>query len=185
MLTNARPRWLVEKGHEERAKHVLHWFRDGTVASEEITLELHAITIDVEMHHKDYRGFLPLMLSLFRDASLFRRLWRAFLLQFMAQLCGATAMKYYLPMLLKALGVPLRLALMAGAVEMTIKIGLTVLEMWVIDRFGRRVCLIGGSVIMGIAMLVSVLLLFKAGNYRARTRANSGADRWSSAPGIP
>lgn len=80
----------------------------------------------------------------------------------MAQMCGATAMKYYLPTLLKALGLEYRLALMAGAVEMTIKIGMTIVEMWVIDRFGRRACLTGGSVIMGVAMMVSFIRsLFK------------------------
>ena len=68
-------------------------------------------------------------------------------------------MKYYLPTLLKALGVGSRLALMAGAAEMTLKIGMTVVEMWVIDRFGRRACLVGGSLVMGIAMLVSFFTL--------------------------
>lgn len=77
----------------------------------------------------------------------------------MGQMCGAAAMKYYLPSLLRALGVQTRLALMAGAVEMTIKIGLTVVEMWIIDRVGRRVCLVGGSVIMGVAMLVRPLYI--------------------------
>lgn len=73
----------------------------------------------------------------------------------MAQLCGATAMKYYLPALLRALGVGTRLALMAGAVEMTVKVGLTVGEMWAIERLGRRACLVGGCLVMGVAMLVS------------------------------
>ena len=76
----------------------------------------------------------------------------------MAQMCGAAAMKYYLPDLLSALGIPHRLALMAGAAEMTIKIGMTVVEMWLIDRLGRRVCLVGGSVVMGVAMLMNGLL---------------------------
>ncbi|PHH92078.1 hypothetical protein CDD83_9014 [Cordyceps sp. RAO-2017] len=65
-------------------------------------------------------------------------------------MCGATAMKYYLPALLGALGVPTRLALMAGAVEMTAKIGMTVVEMWAIDAFGRRACLVAGSLVMAI-----------------------------------
>lgn len=69
-------------------------------------------------------------------------------------------MKYYLPTLLKALGLGTRLALMAGAIEMTAKIGMTVVEMWVIDRFGRKVCLVGGSLVMGIGMLASRFHLF-------------------------
>lgn len=139
----------------DRASQVLHYLRQDTVPSESITHELHAISADVESRHKAGTTFISLSLSLFRDPSLFARLWRAFLLQFMAQMCGATAMKYYLPTLLKALGLEYRLALMAGAVEMTAKIGMTIVEMWLIDRFGRRTCLTGGSVIMGVAMMVS------------------------------
>ncbi|OAQ78855.1 ascus development protein [Purpureocillium lilacinum] len=157
------PRWLVEKGHMERARKVLFWLRDGTTSREAITHELHAISADVESRHASASSasasastsiasspFVALTLSLFREPALFARLWRAFLLQFMAQMCGATAMKYYLPALLKALGVETRVALMAGALEMTLKIGMTVLEMWVIDRFGRRACLVGGSLVMGV-----------------------------------
>lgn len=125
-----------------------------------ITHELHAITNDIEIYHRAQGGsgggtFIAKSLALFREKPLFARMWRAFLLQFMAQMCGATAMKYYLPTLLKALGLSTRLALMAGAVEMTAKIGMTVVEMWIIDRFGRKTCLAGGSIIMAVAMLVS------------------------------
>ncbi|GJN71848.1 ascus development protein 3 [Purpureocillium lilacinum] len=178
------PRWLVEKGHMERARKVLFWLRDGTTSREAITHELHAISADVESRHASASSasasastsiasspFVALTLSLFREPALFARLWRAFLLQFMAQMCGATAMKYYLPALLKALGVETRVALMAGALEMTLKIGMTVLEMWVIDRFGRRACLVGGSLVMGVAMLINgALPLAFPGN------ANKAAD---------
>lgn len=126
--------------------------------SQSATQELHAITTDVQSRFPSRRPFIALTLSLFRSRPLFSRLWRAFLLQFMAQMCGAAAMKYYLPDLLAALGIPRRLALMAGAAEMTIKIGMTVVEMWLIDRLGRRVCLVGGSVVMGVAMLMNGLL---------------------------
>ncbi|KAK5995356.1 MFS-type transporter oryC-like protein [Cladobotryum mycophilum] len=149
------PRWLVEKGKVDQARKVLHWLREGVYPPEAITHELHAISADVDSHHYEGRTFISLSLSLFREPALFARLWRAFLLQFMAQMCGATAMKYYLPTLLKALGLERRLALMAGAAEMTAKIGMTVLEMWFIDKFGRKVCLVGGSVVMGVGMLVN------------------------------
>ncbi|UNI22820.1 hypothetical protein JDV02_008674 [Purpureocillium takamizusanense] len=178
------PRWLVEKGHMERARKVLFWLRDGTTSREAITHELHAISADVESRHTALASassttttttssspFVALTLSLFREPALFARLWRAFLLQFMAQMCGATAMKYYLPALLKALGVETRVALMAGAAEMTVKIGMTVLEMWVIDRFGRRACLVGGSLVMGVAMLINGALPLAFPN-----NANKAAD---------
>lgn len=93
--------------------------------------------------------------SLFTDPSLFARLWRAALLQFMAQMCGATAMKYYLPTLFKVLGLGTRLSLLAGGIESTLKIGCTVLEMLIIDRVGRRITMAVGAGVMAFAMLVS------------------------------
>ncbi len=73
----------------------------------------------------------------------------------MAQMCGATAMKYYLPTLFARLGLPTRVTLMAGGIESTLKIGMTVIEMLLIDRLGRRVTLTAGCVAMGFGMLVS------------------------------
>lgn len=91
--------------------------------------------------------------SLFR-APLVARLWRAALLHFMAQMCGAAAMKYYLPTLLAGLGIGTRMALMAGAVEVTLKVGCSVVEMLVVDRWGRRATLGVGCAAMATGMLV-------------------------------
>ncbi|OAA40924.1 ascus development protein [Metarhizium rileyi] len=152
------PRWLLERGHVDAAARVLHHLREDIMPAESIRHELHAISTAVDARRRTRTTFVSLSLSLFRDASLFARLWRAFLLQFMAQMCGATAIKYYLPTLLKALGLEYRLALMAGAAEMTTKVALTVVDMWAIDKFGRKTCLTGGSSIMGVAMLVNGFL---------------------------
>ncbi|KAG5986085.1 hypothetical protein E4U43_005671 [Claviceps pusilla] len=153
------PRWLIQKGQTDRAARVLRSLRQGTTAPILITHEFHAISAAVESSLScPPRGFLAPSGSLFRDPSLWARLWRAFLLQFLAQMCGAAAMKYYLPTLLEALGLEYRLALMAGAVEMTTKVGMTVVEMWLIDRFGRTKCLTTGSMMMGFAMMINGLL---------------------------
>jgi hypothetical protein len=73
----------------------------------------------------------------------------------MAQMCGATAMKYYLPTLFKALGLGTRLSLLAGGIESTLKIGCTIIEMFVIDTLGRRFTISAGAAIMALGMLVS------------------------------
>jgi len=145
------PRWLVEKGQTEQASRVLHWLREGSFTPTEITHELTDMQRAVEAHQAAGHTWK----SLFTERPLFARLWRATLLHFMAQMAGATAMKYYLPTLLEALGLSTRIALMAGAIEMTIKIGLTVVEMFVIDRLGRRLSIVLGCVAMAAAMLVS------------------------------
>ncbi|RYP52073.1 hypothetical protein DL768_002756 [Monosporascus sp. mg162] len=144
------PRWLVEHGHYERARRSLRWLREGSLADEQIEIELTRIREDVE----EYKASATNWLSLFRNRNLFNRLWRASLLQFMAQMCGATAMKYYLPTLLAELGVSTRITLMIGGIESTLKIGMTIIDMFLIDRLGRRATLVGGCIAMAFGMLI-------------------------------
>lgn len=96
---------------------------------------------------------------LFTDRDLRARLWRVALLQFMAQMCGATAIKYYLPTLFIQLGLSTQLSLLASGIESTLKIGCTIMEMLLVDRLGRRGTLILGAVIMSIALLASIRIL--------------------------
>ncbi|RYP01744.1 hypothetical protein DL765_010835 [Monosporascus sp. GIB2] len=144
------PRWLVEHGHYERARRSLRWLREGSFADEQIEIELTRIREDVE----EYKVSGTNWLSLFRNRNLFNRLWRASLLQFMAQMCGATAMKYYLPTLLAELGVSTRITLLIGGIESTLKIGMTIIDMFLIDRLGRRATLVGGCIAMASGMLI-------------------------------
>ena len=62
-------------------------------------------------------------------------------------------MKYYLPTLLEKLGVSNRITLLIGGIESTLKIGMTVIDMFLIDRLGRRVTLVGGCIAMGFGMM--------------------------------
>ena len=91
---------------------------------------------------------------MFTDRDLFARLWRAALLQFMAQMCGATAIKYYLPTNFLALGLGKELSLLASGIESSLKVGCTIMEMLIIDKVGRRRTLLLGSVVMSVACLV-------------------------------
>ncbi len=152
-----RPRWLVEHDKLDRALKSLRYFREERFSEEEIEGEFHGIKASVA----EFRASGLNWLSLFKEPSLFARLWRASLLQFMAQMCGATAMKYYLPTLFKVLGLGTRLSLLAGGIESTLKIGCTILEMLIIDRVGRRLTLAVGAAVMAFAMLVSQLAQFE------------------------
>ena len=145
------PRWLVEHDQLERAHATLFYLREGLCPADDTQHEFDEICADVT----EFRASGLNWTSLFSEPSLRRRLWRAALLQFMAQMCGATAMKYYLPTLFKALGLGTRLSLLAGGIESTLKIGCTVLEMLIIDRAGRRVTLTAGAAVMSVAMLIN------------------------------
>ncbi|KAI1846144.1 hypothetical protein JX265_010522 [Neoarthrinium moseri] len=145
------PRWLVEHGHYHRAQRSLHWLREGSYTNSEMEAELNKIQDAVEEHKSSTLNWL----SLFKERDLFNRLWRASLLQFMAQMCGATAMKYYLPTLLGKLGVSTRVTLLIGGIESTAKIGMTVIEMLIIDVVGRRTTLVAGCAAMSAGMLIN------------------------------
>lgn len=145
-----RPRWLVEHGKSEEALKTLQYYREEYYSSDEVNAELD----DIERSVTSFRASGLTWISLFTDRSLFARLWRSALLQFMAQMCGATAMKYYLPALFEALGLSHRVSLLAGGIESTMKIGCTLVDMMIIDRVGRRVTLTAGAAVMAFAMLV-------------------------------
>ncbi|OAA56554.1 General substrate transporter [Niveomyces insectorum RCEF 264] len=146
------PRWLVEHDRPDRGRDVLRYLREGLVDEDEIAFEFDEIRASVAASRAaDNDGWA----ALFLDPALRSRLWRASLLQFMAQMCGATAMKYYLPTLFKVLGLGTRLSLLAGGIESTLKIGCTVLEMLIIDRVGRRLTMTVGAAVMSLAMLIN------------------------------
>ncbi|KAK3316642.1 general substrate transporter [Apodospora peruviana] len=145
------PRWLVEHGKSEEALKTLKFYRQGFFTADEI---LHEIS-DIERSVSAFRSSGLVWTSLFTDASLFARMWRSALLQFMAQMCGATAMKYYLPMLFEALGLSPRLSLLAGGIESTLKIACTVVEMLIIDKAGRTLTLTLGAAVMAFSMMIN------------------------------
>ncbi len=146
-----RPRWLVEHGRTAEALETLQFYREGYSTADETETELSTIERSVA----SFRISGLTWSSLFSDRSLFARMWRAALLQFMAQMCGATAMKYYLPALFRALGFSHRVSLLAGGIESTLKTGCTVVEMLIIDRVGRRLTLVAGAAVMAFALMVS------------------------------
>jgi hypothetical protein len=136
----------------DRAQASLAYLRDADPTSDEVTGELESIRSSVAAHRAASESSWTV---LFTHRSLFNRLWRAALLQFMAQMCGNTAMKYYLPSIFTSLGIEHRLTLLISGIESTLKIGCTIIEMLIIDRVGRRTTLVVGCLVMGIALLVS------------------------------
>ncbi len=166
----------MEKGRTEQAHKSLVYLRAAETHPEGIEEEFAEIRDNIEVNRsiKEVAWF-----ELFTNRDLFGRLWKGALLQFMAQMCGATAIKYYLPTVFLALGLSKDLSLMAGGIESTLKIGLTIMEMFLIDKIGRRNSLIIGAVVMSVAMLVRYL------SKENRLEINGATDKWCVASGIP
>jgi len=149
------PRWLLEKNRPDEARNALIYLRGSEESPADIEPELQEIKANVEFHNSIAEAS---WFVLFTDGDLRARLWRGALLQFMAQMCGATAIKYYLPTVFLALGLSKDLSLMASGIESTLKICCTIVEMLIIDKLGRKKTLLLGCAIMSLAMIVSLLL---------------------------
>jgi hypothetical protein len=147
------PRWLLEKGCQEEAQKALVYLRGAEDRPEDIQPELQDIKQNIESNNSITEASWS---ELFTNPDLFARLWRGALLQFMAQMCGATAIKYYLPTVFLALGLSKDLSLMASGIESTLKIGCTIIEMLIIDKLGRKKTLLLGCLVMSLAMIVSL-----------------------------
>ncbi|KAJ4350450.1 uncharacterized protein N0V89_009071 [Didymosphaeria variabile] len=146
------PRWLVESGRIDAAKRSLAWLRALSPTDQRVVVELEEIEQDVQNRRSaTEQGWTVL----FTNRPLFNRLWRAALLQFMAQMCGNTSMKYYLPSIFMSLGIERKLTLMIGGIESTLKIGCTVIDTWLVDRYGRRLTLVASCLVMSFALLLN------------------------------
>lgn len=153
VLILSSPRWLVEHDRNEAAKRSLAWLRALPPSHTQVLDELKEIEEDVERRKLAGRHSWT---ELFTHRPLFNRLWRASLLQFMGQMAGNTSMKYYLPDIFKALGIGRKLSLLIGGIESTLKIGCTIFDSYLVDKFGRRITLVVAAWIMAFALLVSV-----------------------------
>ncbi|KAF2840780.1 general substrate transporter [Patellaria atrata CBS 101060] len=147
------PRWLIQKGRIEEARASLELIRadNGPLVKNEID----EIIVDTEAHRVATSQSITV---LFTNRPMFNRLWRTALLHFMAQMCGNTAMKYYLPTIFMSLGLSHKISLMIGGIETTLKIGCTIIDMLLIDKFGRRLTLLGGIMLMILALLLNGVL---------------------------
>ncbi|CAO2650024.1 Nn.00g013160.m01.CDS01 [Neocucurbitaria sp. VM-36] len=154
-LKHDSPRWLIEHGRTAAATNSLAWLRAIDPSHEHVIDEIHAMEQDVRQRKIATSQSWTV---LFTHGPLFNRLWRASLLQFMAQMCGNVSLKYYLPTVLIGLGVPRKTTLLIGGVELTIKIGFTIVDTWLVDHFGRRNTLIASCLVMSIALMLNGVL---------------------------
>lgn len=146
------PRWLVENGRSEAAKRSLAYLRGLDVSHVSVVRELKEIEQDTEARREDAQQSWA---KLFTHRPLFNRLWRASLLSFMGQMAGNTSMKYYLPTIFMGLGIERKTTLMIAGIETTLKIGCTLFDSWLVDKYGRRLTLVVSCFIMSLSLLLN------------------------------
>ena len=132
------PRWLVRAGRADAARGVLERIGYPEVARtlSEIAESLKAAVGGVEVALFQRRYLKPILL--------------AFLIAFFNQVSGINAINYYAPRIFQMIfGDGSELASLAGTIGVgAVNLLFTMLAFLVIDRFGRRVLIIGGSSVM-------------------------------------
>lgn len=146
------PRWLVEQGRNEAAKQSLAYLRGLKPTDNHIIREFKEIQEDAKARREASQQSWT---ELFTHRPLFNRLWRASLLSFMAQMAGNISMKYELPSILMGLGIERKTTLLIAGIETTLKIGCTLFDSWLVDRYGRRLTLVVSCFIMSFSLLLN------------------------------
>jgi sugar porter (SP) family MFS transporter len=142
MLTQAEsPVWLVNHGRLVEARKVL--------------TRLRSVDHDVD-------GEIDDMWSLRSRTSSYRELLQpevrklvvlGVMLAVLQQITGINTVIYYAPTLLHQAGLGSSAALLANVGNGVVNVGMTVIAIWLVDKVGRRVLLLSGTVGMAIALL--------------------------------
>ncbi|KAJ5669757.1 hypothetical protein N7462_010827 [Penicillium macrosclerotiorum] len=152
------PRYLASVGRKEEARDLLTRIRKHRATSDEIDREY----LEIITTAKDSKPSSPVQFAKILcgqggrpGTNLGRRAWLCIWLQIMASWTGITAVTAYSPILLEQAGYSsIKQNGLAGGIN-TIGIIGTIISAQIIDRLGRRVCLMGGAIVLFIVNLIA------------------------------
>jgi sugar porter (SP) family MFS transporter len=146
MLTQPEsPAWLVTHGRTDQARRVLRRVRsrehdvDGEIA------EIHALSGALDRPRELLRPDLRKLVVM------------GVLLAVFQQITGINTVIYYAPTLLHQAGLGNAASLLANVGNGAVNVAMTIVAIRLIDRVGRRVLLIGGTIGMTVALFVVTL----------------------------
>lgn len=154
------PRYLASVGRQAEAEEVLEHIRGGVSA--ETTAELLGMADEAQHTSKtSVVEFLKVLVgrgSTKLHHNLARRAWLCIWLQIMASWTGITAVTAYSPVLLSQAGYSsIKQNGLAGGLN-TIGIVGTIISAFIVDKYGRRTCLMAGSVGLALVNLIAAAL---------------------------
>jgi|SRR5579885_880361 sugar porter (SP) family MFS transporter len=153
MMLPATPRWMALNGHTEKAREIFAMIRD----SSHIEAELN----DILQHAKQSSGKWPDLFSKSLRPVLIIGLGLGILQQFV----GINTVMYYGPSIFQAAGFGSESAQILATFGMgLINTLMTVLAVLIVDKIGRRLMLLGGSLIAGTSLGIVGLLFALSGH---------------------
>ncbi|KAJ5583394.1 hypothetical protein N7535_002014 [Penicillium sp. DV-2018c] len=152
------PRYLASVGRNEEARDLLNRLRKDWVSQEAIDREyLEIITIAQGSKPSSPIEFIKILFGKGPKPglNLGRRAWLCVWLQIMASWTGITAVTAYSPVLLAQAGYSdIKQNGLAGGIN-TIGIVGTIISAQIVDRLGRRPCLMGGAAVLSAVNLIA------------------------------
>lgn len=143
------PRWFIQKrGDVDGARAALIKIRPA----EEVEEELASIRSAIEFEKELIKG--SSYAALFRDASVRKRLYLAFVLNIGQQLTGQGTLNSYSTTIYRKVWPDSGTINLINALNATFGILFTLNAMWTSDRYGRRWLLMVGASGMGLCMLI-------------------------------
>ncbi|KAF4982725.1 hypothetical protein FZEAL_1714 [Fusarium zealandicum] len=142
------PRWLVKKDKTDAARAALRRIRD---TDEEVEEELLTIQAAIEYEKE---AISPGYSALFKDPSIRKRLYLAFVLNIGQQLTGQGTLNTYSTAIYKQVWTSTEKINLINALWATMGILFTLNAVWTADRFGRRWLFMVGAAGMAVCMLL-------------------------------
>ncbi|KAG0173799.1 hypothetical protein DFQ28_008121 [Apophysomyces sp. BC1034] len=155
------PRWLVSKGRNEEALEVLaRLHAKGDKTAPAVVEEYNEIIQQVELERQiAITSYTELFKGTIR-----RRLILGILIQVFQQFTGINSIMYYAPKIFKQAGIGEDSAtLIASGVNGVLNMFATIPAVLFLDRLGRRLTLISGSILMGTCMLLAGIVMAACG----------------------
>ncbi|GAA5851862.1 hypothetical protein JCM8547_000080 [Rhodosporidiobolus lusitaniae] len=150
------PRWLLVKGHEEKARRSLGRLFRLPVESEYVAEEYASIAANI--HSERARGTVsyPELLWKSTESRLPLRVWTGVALQMLQQLSGINFIFYYGTTFFRNSGIdnPFLITIATNVVN----VGMTFPGIWAVDKLGRRKTMIFGAVGMAASQLIVAIV---------------------------
>ena len=143
LLVPESPRWLLMKGRDEQALHVLS--RVGSAQQAQVSLRQIRESLDAKTMARGFRALL--------DQRMRFIMLIAFGLAFFQQITGINAIFYYLPTIFAQAGGNVDSAFRQPVLVGLVNVGMTIVAIWLIDRLGRKPLLTAGVAGMAVSLL--------------------------------
>ncbi|ETN45632.1 uncharacterized protein HMPREF1541_09464 [Cyphellophora europaea CBS 101466] len=151
------PRWLMDKGHEQKALHVLaRLHAHGDTSDPWVRAEFDQISASIAHEHAhEAKSYI----ELFRSRSSFRRLFLCCAIQASVQMTGVSAIQYYSPIIFERMGIATDDTLKYQGISSIIALVAQFCTILFIDYTGRRWPLILGNFFNSITFIIATIML--------------------------